>query len=156
MRPANVLRAAVAVTGAALMAFGVYGLLHDPFIHDPLDVLTWALGGALLHDGLWLPLVCLAGAALSKAPWTVRGGLLVASTLTAVGLPAALHAGQRGNPTVLPLPYRSDLLWLLAATAASTLLLEGLMRARRAGRWPTRPRRGSRRSPGPSGDVRRR
>ncbi|MFI9276292.1 hypothetical protein ACIGXM_37330, partial [Kitasatospora sp. NPDC052896] len=125
MRAVSVLRAVLALGAVGLIGFGVHGLLTDPYVNDPLDVAEWAIGGAVLHDGLWLPLVCLAGAALTRAPWTVRGGLVVAAALTAVGLPAVLHAGQgNGNPTVLPLPYLRNLLWLLAATAAATLLAE--------------------------------
>ncbi|MGF1429265.1 hypothetical protein [Kitasatospora sp. LaBMicrA B282] len=154
MRPASVLRAVLALGALALIGFGLHGLLTDPYVQDPLDVARWAVGGVLLHDGLWLPLVCLAGAALRRAPWTVRGGLVVAAALTAVGLPAVLHAGAgSGNPTVLPLPYLRNLLWLLAATALATLLAEGVRRARRAGRWPGRPGRASRRSPGPGSSA---
>lgn len=42
------------------MAYGLYGLLNDHYITDPADVLVWAVGGLVLHDGLWVPLVCLA------------------------------------------------------------------------------------------------
>ncbi|MFG2848850.1 hypothetical protein ACGF12_37730 [Kitasatospora sp. NPDC048296] len=155
MRAAAALRTVTALLAAGMIGYGVHGLLHDHYIQDPLDVLEWAVGGVVLHDGLWVPLLCLAGAALAKAPWTVRGGLIVAAALTAVGLPAVLHAGDNPNPTVLPLPYARNLLWLLAATAVVTLLLEAVRRARRADRWPFRPRRVSRRGPAPSGGARR-
>ncbi|MBF9072668.1 hypothetical protein [Streptacidiphilus fuscans] len=152
MSTATVVRGALVVAALASVGFGAYGMLTDPYINDPLDVGVWAVGGAVLHDGLWLPLVCLVGAALPRLPWTVRGGLVVAATLSAVGLPAVLDAGNdHGNATLLPLPYLRNWLVLLGVTAALTLLVEGVRRARRArreGRWSGRPGRASRRSPG--------
>ncbi|MER5865227.1 hypothetical protein [Kitasatospora sp. NPDC002040] len=134
------MRVLTGLLGAGLIGFGIFGLLTDPQIGDPLDVLVWAVGGLLVHDGLWLPLVLLAGAALAhgrlgRGPGgrAVRGGLVVAAALTAVGLPAVLRAGEdHGNPSVLPLPYLRNWLLLLAATAAVTLLLVLLRRRRRA------------------------
>ncbi|MFE5586622.1 hypothetical protein [Kitasatospora sp. NPDC056531] len=155
MRAAAALRTVTALVAVGAIGYGVYGLLHDHYIQDPLDILEWSVGGVVLHDGLWVPLLCLAGAALPKAPWTVRGGLIVAAALTAVGLPAVLHAGDNPNPTVLPLPYTRNLLRLLAATAVVTLLLEAVRRARPADRWPFRPRRAGGRSAGPSEGSRR-
>ncbi len=146
------LRIVTALAGAGIIGYGAYGLLHDPFITDPLQVLLWAVGGVLLHDGVWLPLVLLAGALLAPAPRVLRGGLVVAAALTAVALPAVLRQGQgHGNPTVLALPYLRNWLLLLALVAVLTALLAlagWFRRQRRAGRWSRRPRRASRRSPG--------
>ncbi|MEY9847808.1 hypothetical protein [Streptacidiphilus sp. MAP5-3] len=157
MRTTTVVRGTLVVAAVSSVGFGVYGLLTDPYIHDPLDVVVWSVGGAVLHDGLWLPLVCLFGAALPRLPWTVRGGLVVAAALTAVGLPAVLDAGNdHGNPTLLPLPYLRNWLVLLGVTAAVTSVAEGIRRARRArreGRWSGRPGRASRRSPGPGSSA---
>ncbi|KQV20018.1 MULTISPECIES: hypothetical protein [unclassified Kitasatospora] len=130
------LRVLTGTAGAALIGFGIFGLLTDPQISDPLGVLWWAIGGLLIHDGLWLPLVLLAGAVLARGRavhgWALRGGLLVAAALTAVGLPAVLRAGQdHGNPSVLALPYLRNWLLLLAGTAAVTLLVWLLTRRRR-------------------------
>ncbi|MFF7636005.1 hypothetical protein ACFZB9_23095 [Kitasatospora sp. NPDC008050] len=120
-------RAATALAGLALIAFGVQGLLHDRYITDPADVLWWAAGAVVIHDGLWLPLVCLVGAVLRRGP-AARAGLVVAAAVTAVGLPAVLRAGQdHGNPSLLPLPYARNWLLTLAAiallSAVRTLLL---------------------------------
>jgi hypothetical protein len=116
------MRAVLALGGAALIGWGVYGLLHDPYIRDPSDVLLWAVGGLLIHDGLWLPLVFLVGLPLTRHP-VLRGGLIVATTVSAVALPAVLRAGQNhGNATLLPLPYLHNLLLVLAALAVLTLL----------------------------------
>ncbi|MFF3597160.1 hypothetical protein [Kitasatospora indigofera] len=128
---ARLLRTGTALAGLALMAYGLYGLLDDRYITDPLDVLVWAVGGLVLHDGLWVPLVCLVGARFARGP-VLRAWLIVAAALTAVGLPAVLRAGDdHGNPTLLPLPYLRNYLLTLAATAAVALLGAAAVAVRR-------------------------
>ena len=118
------LRTGLALLGVSVIGYGFYGLLHDPYIRDPLDVLFWGVGGLILHDGFWLPLVLLAGTALTRRP-LVRGGLVVAAALTAVGLPAVLRSGvDHGNTSLLPLPYLRNWLLLLALVAVLVLALE--------------------------------
>ncbi|WP_042367418.1 hypothetical protein [Streptacidiphilus neutrinimicus] len=122
------LRAGLALIGAGIIGYGIYGLLHDPYVRDPFDVLVWGVGGLVLHDAIWLPLVLLAGLVLSRTALArhplLRGGLVVAAALTAVGLPAVLRAGvDHGNPTLLPLPYLRNWLLLLAAVAIAVAVL---------------------------------
>ncbi|MFE9423687.1 hypothetical protein ACFYNO_12085 [Kitasatospora sp. NPDC006697] len=127
-------RVATAVAGLALIGFGLQGMLRDPYITDPADVLWWAAGAVVLHDGLWLPLVCLAGAALVRNP-PVRVGLVLMAAVTAVALPVVLREHQdHGNPSLLPLPYLRNWLLTLAAIAVLTVawLLLRRRRARRA------------------------
>ncbi|MFD0352039.1 hypothetical protein ACFQ0M_49615 [Kitasatospora aburaviensis] len=113
------LRGIVLLGGLALTGYGVYGFLNDPYITAPWDVLVWAGGGLVLHDGFWVPLSCLVGASVARGP-VLRGWLVVAAAVTAVGLPAVLHAGEdHGNPTVLPLPYLRNWLLVLGATGRS-------------------------------------
>lgn len=135
------LRGTTLVAGLALTGVGLYGLLDDAFITEPAGVLWWAVGALTVHDGLWLPLACLAGAALAtvgrarkaaRRP-VLRGWLVVAAALTAVGLPAVLRAGRdSGNPTLLPLPYLRNWLLLLAVTAVCAALIALARRWRRA------------------------
>ncbi|MER7842510.1 hypothetical protein ABTZ03_00990 [Kitasatospora sp. NPDC096077] len=133
------LRGAALAAGLAVTGFGLSGLLDDSFISEPAGVLRWAVGALVLHDGLWLPLVCLAGsllaaAGLARAP-VLRGWLVVAAALTAVGLPAVARAGHdSGNPTLLPLPYLRNWLLLLAGTAALAVLVALARRWRPAAR----------------------
>jgi Sec-independent protein translocase protein TatA len=138
------LRAGLALLGVGIIGYGIYGLLHDPYIRDPLDVLVWGLGGLVLHDGFWLPLVLLAGTALTRHP-LLRGGLVVAAALTAVGLPAALRAGvNHGNTSLLPLPYLRNWLLLLAVVAVVVALLGAAPRIPDAARALGRRLRGFR------------
>ncbi|MFE0464955.1 hypothetical protein ACFW1A_37450 [Kitasatospora sp. NPDC058965] len=127
------LRVATALAGVGLIGYGIHGLLHDSYITDPTDILWWAAGGLVLHDGLWLPLVCLLGLAAARTT-PVRSGLVLAAAVTAVALPAVLRAGDdHGNPTVLALPYLRNWLLTLAAVAVLTTVWE-LLRRRRARR----------------------
>ncbi|MBD0695048.1 hypothetical protein [Streptomyces sp. CBMA123] len=135
------LRGAVLAAGLALTGFGLYGLLNDVHITDPWDVLAWVVGGLVVHDGLWLPLLCLFGSSLARGP-VLRGWLIVAASATAIALPAVLRAGaDDANPTVLPLPYQRNWLLVLAASAVLALLV-ALVR-----RWRHRPGSGSGRAP---------
>ncbi|MER7579688.1 hypothetical protein [Kitasatospora sp. NPDC097691] len=127
-------RALLMAAGLATIGYGLSGLLGDPYITDPLDILAWAIGALVLHDGLWVPLVCLLGASLVRGP-VLRGWLVVAAAVTAVGLPAVLRADDdHGNPSVLPLPYLRNWLLVLAATAGVALLVAFVGRWRRRGR----------------------
>ncbi|MDH6574481.1 hypothetical protein [Kitasatospora sp. MAP5-34] len=119
------LRTLLALAGLGLTGFGLYGIATDHYIdlgHHPFDILRWAIGGLLIHDGLWVPLTCALGATVARST-PVRTGLILAAAVTAVALPAVLRAGvDHGNPTLLPLPYLRN--WLLAL-AAITLLTAG-------------------------------
>lgn len=96
--------------------------------------------------------MCLLGAFLVRGP-VLRGWLVVAAAVTAVGLPAVLRAGDDGgNPSVLPLPYLRNWLLVLAATAGLALLVALVGRWRR--RDPAVGRRG--RTVGRGRTVRRR
>ncbi|WP_280722631.1 hypothetical protein [Kitasatospora sp. MAA4] len=116
-------RALLVLAGLALTGCGLYGIATDPYIdlaQHPFDILRWAIGGLVLHDGLWVPLACLAGVTLARST-PVRTGLILAAAVTAVALPAVLRAGHHnGNPTVLPLPYLRNWLLTLAAIALLT------------------------------------
>lgn len=130
------LRLLLGAAGLALTGYGLSGLLTDPYVTGPPGVLAWAVGGLLLHDGLWMPLVCLTGATLARTTPVRTGLVTAAAAVTAVALPAVLRAGDDGgNSSVLPLPYLRNWLLTLAAVAALTLLGAAAVAAgRRRGR----------------------
>ncbi|MFJ3792874.1 hypothetical protein [Kitasatospora sp. NPDC090091] len=135
------LRPVLLAGGLALIGYGLAGMLGDPYITAPWEVLVWAVGAPVLHDGLWVPAVCLTGAYLARGP-VLRGWLVVAAAVTAVGLPAVLRADiDHGNPSVLPLAYLRNWLLVLGATAGLALLI-ALARW-----WRRRPPRVGRRPP---------
>lgn len=136
----RLLRGCVALCGAAVIAYGVYGLLHDSYIQRPLDVLRWAVAGLVLHDGLWVPLAMLLGTLLTRAlppaaAGPLRGGLLVAAATTAIALPGMLraHSHPGGNTTVDALAYQHNWALLMLAIAVATV-------AAAAWRWLRRSR----------------
>ncbi|MEU1420743.1 hypothetical protein [Kitasatospora sp. NPDC005751] len=132
------LRGTALAAGLALIGYGLYGLLTDVYLTDPAQVLVWGIGALVLHDGVWLPLLCLVGAHLARGP-VLRGWLVVAAAVTAVGLPAVLRADDdHGNSSLLPLPYLRNWLAVLAATAVLALLI-GLVRRWRRPRPVSRP-----------------
>ncbi|MFJ1753580.1 hypothetical protein [Kitasatospora sp. NPDC088134] len=139
----RVLRGALLSGGLALIGCGLVGLLTDRYISDPLGVLWWAAGLVVVHDGLWLPLVCAVGAVAGRRRPVLRGWLVVVAAVGAVAGPAVLRAGHDGgNPTLLPLPYLRNWLLFLAVTGAGAALFaaaryfvpRAVRRARRAGR----------------------
>ncbi|MFF4651508.1 hypothetical protein [Streptomyces sp. NPDC001380] len=114
-------------------------MLGDPYVHEPLGVVRWAVAAVVLHDGVWVPLVLLAGLATGRLlppglRGPVRAGLLTATALTAVALPVLLRSGEdHGNPSLLPLDYLRGWLVCLAAVAAATAAAVLLRAVRRRG-----------------------
>ncbi|MCQ4046189.1 hypothetical protein NON19_30135 [Streptomyces rubrisoli] len=116
-------RLVIGALGLAAMGIGLSILLTDPYVRDPLDVVWWLAGAVLLHDGVLVPVVLVAGAALRVPRWMrgpLRGGLIAAGCVAAVALPAVLRPGPVANPSVLPLDYGRGLLIATGAVAAAT------------------------------------
>lgn len=127
------LRVLVGAAGVALLGVGV-SLVTD--VRDPLDVLVWLGGAALLHDVAIAPFVLLVGLVLVRGGvrGPVRGALLVAGALTTVALPVLLRPGRTANASVLPLDYPRNWLIAMVAVAAVTaiwLAVRGLGRGHR-------------------------
>ncbi|WUI03245.1 hypothetical protein OHR68_16015 [Spirillospora sp. NBC_00431] len=127
--------------GLALIAVGVRGIV----VHvDAAAWLGWFAGAAILHDGVLVPVVLVAGLATGRLPAAyrrvVRAALVIAGCVTAVALPLVLGYGRRADePSRLPLPYGRNLaivLAVIAAAAAVTAAIRALTtrRARRKGR----------------------
>ena len=92
----RVLRASTVLIGAAILVFGVYGLLTSTEITDPQDVGKWLVGGVALHDFVLAPLVFgLCWLAARRTPPRVRTALaavlLIVGTATLVAAPILLH-----------------------------------------------------------------
>jgi hypothetical protein len=92
----RVLRSTLVVSGAAVLLFGVYGLLTAKEINQPLYVGEWLIGGVVVHDAVIAPLVfALCWAAARNTTPRVRRALaallLVGGTTTLVAMPILLH-----------------------------------------------------------------
>jgi hypothetical protein len=126
-------RVALAVLGSAVMAYAVVGALTDPGV-KPIGVAIFLVAVLVLHDAVWMSVVLLAGAVLSR--WVpdrfrtlVRVALLTVAAVAVVALPLALGFGRAAdNPSALPLPYGRNLLAVLAGIVALTALVITLRR----------------------------
>jgi hypothetical protein len=80
------------------------------------------------HDAVWMPIVLVAGAVLTRlVPQrhrvAARIAAITAAAVTVVALPLVLGFGrQADNPSVLPLPYGRNLAVVLLVVAGTTLL----------------------------------
>lgn len=108
-----------AAAGWALIAWGVRGALHHRIDTRPGQLARFFVGGALIHDLLFAPLVLLAGVAvghLAPRRWRayVQAALLVSGLLVLFTLPEVRdYARILHNPTSLPHNYTANLLWVV-------------------------------------------
>lgn len=139
MTAATRLRFALGGLGAAVLGYGVVGLLTEPAIRDPEGVGEWLVVGLLVHDAVLAPLV-FAACALAYRVIGGRGRgrlaalLLTGGSLVLISIPALVRHGRNANPTVLPLDYARNLGVLLAVLIGASMLysLVDAMRRRRA------------------------
>lgn len=126
------------VAGLALSGYGLVKLIGDPRVGDTMSWLKYFLGGLILHDLVWAPLVALGSVALVRVvPVRVRpvvqGALIVTATVLLVGYPAFTGNGRLpDNPSILPLDYGRNLAIVLVAVWAVAAVL--IARAALAGR----------------------
>jgi hypothetical protein len=130
-------RAAALTMGVLAMLYAVAGAVAD-LGGKVAGVLIFMVAVLVAHDGVWLPLVLLAGTLVNRfvparyrPPVRVAG--IVAAALTVAALPLALGLGRTAdNPSALPLDYGRNLGLVLLGVAATTGLV--LLRRARAGR----------------------
>lgn len=124
------------VTGGALFAFGLAGLLRESRQTIPADWLTWVAGSLILSDAFVLPAVLAAGLLLRLLPGALRSGaqatLAVCGAVALMSVPVVLARGrQADNPSLLPHDYGRNLAIVLAVIVVCGVLLT-LVRIRRA------------------------
>lgn len=119
----------LALAGTALSAYGLAGLLRDERIGDSMSWLTYFLGGLLVHDLVWAPLVALGSVVLvrvvpARARSVVQGALIVTATVLLVAYPMVNGGGRLpDNPSILPLDYPRNLVIVLVVVWAITAML---------------------------------
>jgi hypothetical protein len=128
-------RYAATTAGVVAIGFGAWQLLSGGISTRPSSSLLWLAGSLLVHDGVFAPLVVLAGWALTRLlPGAARrltaAALLVAGSLAIVAVPPLLAPGVRDNPTTTPRDYGRGLLAALVVTAVVTLAVAGVITAR--------------------------
>lgn len=122
--------------GAAIIGFGIYGVIHDSKLTVPVSFIKWMVGGLILHDLVLAPLVILAGAGLRRflpgrfrAP--VQAALALAGVLALLSVPViGAYGASRANPTVIySHHYTRALIILFAILLAGAAF--GVLRAAR-------------------------
>jgi hypothetical protein len=127
--------------GAALIGFGVFGLLSDAGLSGAANVARWFVGANIAHDFVLAPLACLVGAAAARLlpRWCrtpVDAGLLASGVLLIVVFPALRGYGRDtvpDNPSVQPLDYATSTLTALAVVWAAVAVWLVVRIARRRG-----------------------
>jgi hypothetical protein len=116
-----------AVAGWAVIAYGIRGLLHHHIDTRPTNLATFAVGGALLHDLLFAPVVLLFGVAIARAApkrWRaeLQAALVISGCLALFAYPLVRnYARVLHNPSSLPHNYTANLaivigvVWVVAA-----------------------------------------
>ena len=116
--------------GGGVMTYGVAGLIRHHAQTMPASWAEFFVGGLIVHDGLWAPLVGLTSLALVRLlpAWirpTIQGALIVTTACILVTIPALTGRGRLPtNPSILPNDYRGNLLlvigvvWVIAGLLA--------------------------------------
>ncbi|MEU9016921.1 hypothetical protein [Actinomadura sp. NPDC048394] len=136
MNARTLTHAATYAGGLALIGYGLSGIVADVPVGRWA---AWFAGAAVLHDGVLVPAVLVAGAVTGWIPVAyrrvLRGALLVAACVTAVAIPLVLGYGRRPDvPSQLPLPYGRNLaivVGVIGAVAVAVLAARMLTRSRR-------------------------
>ena len=111
------------VVGWAVIGIGIRGALDEHVLTHPAALMRWIGGGLIVHDGVWVPLTLLVGAALARlVRGPARGPLLwataTAAVFVAVAWPFVRGYGRKpDNPSLLPRNYATGLFVYLAVIA---------------------------------------
>jgi hypothetical protein len=118
-----------AAAGWMIIAYGLRGMIHHRLDTRPANLAKFAVGGALVHDLVFAPVVLLVGVIISRTtPARVRGivqaALIVSGSLVLFAYPLVRdYAHALHNPSSLPHNYTANLaivlviVWAVAAVA---------------------------------------
>jgi hypothetical protein len=129
-----------AVGGWCVIAYGVRGLLHHHVDTRPGNLATFVVGGALLHDLLFAPVILLVGVLVARmAPKrgraVIQAALVISGVLALFSYPLLRnYARVLHNPSSLPHNYTANLAAVLGVVwaVAAIVLVFTLARGRRA------------------------
>jgi mannitol-specific phosphotransferase system IIBC component len=128
-----------AAAGWVGIGFGLWGIFSNRLDTRPANLAKFVVGGALLHDLLFAPLVLLAAVALARvvpgrARSTVLAALFVTGAVALFSYPLVRAYGlAANNPTSLPHNYALNLAIVVAVVwaVAAAVLVVRLRRPRR-------------------------
>jgi hypothetical protein len=130
----RIVRSVALVVGVLAAAYGVRLLLELGWANTRAT-LTWLVGGVVLHDGVFAPLVIVVALLALRlaprdrlAPWVV--GLVILVPVTLVGIPELGRFGARADrPTLLDRPYWLG--WSVMVTLVVLGVIVGAVATRR-------------------------
>jgi hypothetical protein len=136
-----------AAFGWALIGWGLRGVFEHSIDTRPASLGRFVVGGLLLHDLVWAPLLIAGGAAVARI--TPPRWRAAAQATTFIGGCAALfawpevrdYARALHNPTSLPRNYTASLVAIVAATGCVAVAWALLAARRASGRGRHRPPR---------------
>ena len=126
-----------------IIVVGVRMGLHDREFKPGLLV-KWVVGGLLLHDLVWLPVVAVVGALIAavlrrRIPLAIAWATATTMVMTLIAWPFMRGYGRRAdNPSALPRNYAHGLLvyiavtWLICIVALSVGRIRRIRPAREA------------------------
>jgi hypothetical protein len=123
-RPGGAVFWLTAVAGWAVIAYGTRGLLQHHVDTRPTNLAKFAVGGALLHDLVFAPVVLLVGVLIARTVprrWRseVQSALLISGCLVLFAYPLVRnYAHVLHNPSSLPHNYTANLAVVLGAVWA--------------------------------------
>jgi hypothetical protein len=126
-----------AVIGWGFIGWGLRGIFLHHVDTRPTNLAKFFLGGALVHDLIFAPLVILGGYALSRVvPASCRTyvqvALIISGVLALVAYPEVRdYARILHNPTSLPHNYTANLAVVVGAVWAATACVAVIRRLRR-------------------------
>lgn len=125
-----------AVTGWAIMAMGIVGLMSESARTKPADAARWALGAAAVHDLLIAPVVILLGLLVARlvppaARAVVQSGFVVSAIVVLFAYPFVRGFGrQAANPSILPRNYATGLAVILGLVWTVAAIVIAVRRSR--------------------------
>jgi hypothetical protein len=109
-----------AAIGWAIIAWGIRGALHHHIDTRPRQLVDFFVGGALVHDLLFAPLVLILGVLVARVVpgrWRapVQTAAIISGCLALFAWPEIRdYAKVNHNPTSLPYNYTANLFVLIA------------------------------------------
>ncbi len=130
-----------AAVGWVVIGWGLRGALHHRIDTRPAELARFFVGGAVLHDLAFAPVVLVVGVALARLTprrWRsyIQAALIVSGLLVLFSYPEVRdYARILHNPTSLPHNYTQNLLLVIGAVWVTTAGLAAVMtlRQRRQG-----------------------
>ncbi|SDJ49280.1 hypothetical protein SAMN05444157_3634 [Frankineae bacterium MT45] len=126
-RPSKV-RLLLGGVGVALILYGAIRILANAKVTNPIGLTKWLIGAAVIHDGIFVPLVSLVGYGLSRgvrprARRFIQFALIVGGSLALIAWPEIYREGTQAAPKAwLQQDYTANLYILLGIVLSVTLL----------------------------------